>query len=193
MSYTKAHLISQEAVGNNARLVVLPEMWNCPYENSSFGQFAEDIDNKQSKSVDLLANLARQHAGLWIVRGQTFSSEGLQGLANTYFAVTIVGGSIPEVSEGKLYNTCCVFGPAGELIAKHRKVHLFDIDIPNNIRFMESDTLAPGNSGTLVDTGRLLTDANGDAIVCRRLLAKWNKEIALICRRCWPPWHWHML
>lgn len=36
--------------------------------------------------------------------------------------VTIVGGSIPERSGDKLYNTCCVFGTDGELKAKHRKV-----------------------------------------------------------------------
>ncbi len=36
--------------------------------------------------------------------------------------VTLVGGSIPERSADKLYNTCCVFGPDGKLLAKHRKV-----------------------------------------------------------------------
>lgn len=36
--------------------------------------------------------------------------------------VTIVGGSIPERSGDKLYNTCCVFGTDGQLKAKHRKV-----------------------------------------------------------------------
>lgn len=33
-----------------------------------------------------------------------------------------VSGSIPEEDEGRLYNTCAVFGPDGELILKHRKV-----------------------------------------------------------------------
>lgn len=31
-------------------------------------------------------------------------------------------GSIPEEDDGKLYNTCLVFDPSGELILKHRKV-----------------------------------------------------------------------
>lgn len=37
------------------------------------------------------------------------------------------------------------------------KVHLFDIDIPGGITFKESDTLTPGDDGTVVDTdcGRL--------------------------------------
>lgn len=36
--------------------------------------------------------------------------------------VTLVGGSIPELHDGKLYNTCCVYGPDGTLLATHRKV-----------------------------------------------------------------------
>jgi omega-amidase len=39
--------------------------------------------------------------------------------------LTIVGGSIPERSNGHLYNTCCVFDKDGELKAKHRKVYTF--------------------------------------------------------------------
>lgn len=34
----------------------------------------------------------------------------------------IVGGSIPEICDGKVYNTCTVWDPNGNLIAKHRKV-----------------------------------------------------------------------
>lgn len=73
----------------------------------------------------------------------------------------IIGGSIPEKHLDKLYNTLLVFNPAGELVAKHRKVlyyspfsqasckvHLFDINIPNKIKFMESEVLSPGNQLT---------------------------------------------
>jgi omega-amidase len=66
--------------------------------------------------------------------------------------LTIVGGSIPERSNGRLYNTCCVFDKDGELKAKHRKVHLFDIDIPGKITFKESDVLTAGDGPTIVDT-----------------------------------------
>ncbi len=36
--------------------------------------------------------------------------------------MTLVGGSIPETSDDKLYNTCCIYGPDGSLLGKHRKV-----------------------------------------------------------------------
>ena len=42
--------------------------------------------------------------------------------------------------------------PTGTIIAKHRKVHLFDIDVPGKITFKESDTLTAGDSPTTFDT-----------------------------------------
>lgn len=117
----------RSAAAKGASLVVLPEMWNCPYSNDSFPVYAEDIDAGTSPSVAMLAEAAAA-AG-----------------------ITLVGGSVPEVSKGKLYNTCCVFGKTGQLLAKHRKVHLFDIDIPGKITFKESNTLTPGEGPTVVD------------------------------------------
>jgi hypothetical protein len=32
----------------------------------------------------------------------------------------LIGGSVPERAGGKLYNTCCVFGPDGALLGRHR-------------------------------------------------------------------------
>lgn len=36
--------------------------------------------------------------------------------------IYLIGGSIPEKEGDKLYNTCPIFDPKGNLIAKHRKV-----------------------------------------------------------------------
>jgi omega-amidase len=65
----------------------------------------------------------------------------------------LVGGSIPELDPktNKYYNTSLTFSPSGKLLATHRKVHLFDIDIPGKITFRESDVLSPGNKITLLD------------------------------------------
>ena len=54
-------------------------------------------------------------------------------------------------STKKYHNTSLLFSPEGDLLATHRKVHLFDIDIPGKITFKESDVLSPGNKLTLVD------------------------------------------
>lgn len=71
--------------------------------------------------------------------------------------VVLVGGSIPEKSGSNLFNTCFIFGKSGQLLGRHRKTHLFDIDIPGKITFRESDTLTGGDSITVVDSelGRL--------------------------------------
>ena len=37
-------------------------------------------------------------------------------------SVYVIGGSIPERRNGKLYNTCTVWAPNGSLLAVHRKV-----------------------------------------------------------------------
>lgn len=125
----------EQAADAGAKLIVLPEMWNCPYSNDSFPVYAEDIDAGPgaSPSTAMLAEAARARK------------------------VTIVGGSVPERRGGKLYNTCCVYGPGGELLGKFSKVHLFDIDIPGKITFKESQTLTGGDSYLVVDTevGRL--------------------------------------
>ncbi|XP_047326044.1 omega-amidase, chloroplastic [Impatiens glandulifera] len=118
----------QEAAGKGARLVLLPEIWNSPYSNDSFPVYAEDIDAGSSPSTAMLSEVASQ------------------------LKIIIVGGSIPERCGDRLYNTCCVFDADGKLIAKHRKIHLFDIDIPGKITFIESKTLTAGETPTIVDT-----------------------------------------
>ncbi|KAM7507449.1 hypothetical protein LguiA_017902 [Lonicera macranthoides] len=120
----------EEAAEKGAQLVVLPEIWNSPYSNDSFPVYAEDIDagSDASPSTAMLSEVA------------------------SLLKITIVGGSIPERSRNKLYNTCCIFGTDGMLIAKHRKIHLFDIDIPGKISFQESKTLTAGETPTIVDT-----------------------------------------
>ncbi len=67
--------------------------------------------------------------------------------------VYLIGGSIPEKDDtGKVYNTCVAFGPDGAILAKHRKMHLFDIDVPGRITFKESDTLTAGSELAYFDT-----------------------------------------
>ena len=63
--------------------------------------------------------------------------------------VTIIGGSIPEYCDDKIYNTAMIVSGESERITKHRKVHLFDVNVPGGIKFQESETLSPGNSYTV--------------------------------------------
>ena len=46
-----------------------------------------------------------------------------------------------------------IFDKDGKMVTKHRKVHLFDIDIPGRITFKESKVLSGGNQITTFTTG----------------------------------------
>jgi omega-amidase len=71
--------------------------------------------------------------------------------------IWLIGGSIPEretdsTGKERIYNTCLVFNPLGDVVGKHRKVHLFDIDVPGKMTFKESDSLTAGGGPCIVDT-----------------------------------------
>ncbi|KAL9092562.1 MAG: hypothetical protein Q9165_004366 [Trypethelium subeluteriae] len=123
-----------EATGQGANVVVLPECFNSPYGTSFFPKYCEQLlpsppSETQSPSYHALSALAKE--------------------AKVY----LVGGSIPEHDPAtkKYYNTSLTFNPEGKLLDTHRKVHLFDIDIPGKISFHESEILSPGNKVTLID------------------------------------------
>ncbi|KAG2434562.1 hypothetical protein HYH02_012228 [Chlamydomonas schloesseri] len=56
-----------------------------------------------------------------------------------------------------IYNTHVVVDAGGNIAAAYRKIHLFDVDVPNGPLLMESRTTAPGSEALVVDTpaGRL--------------------------------------
>jgi deaminated glutathione amidase len=62
-------------------------------------------------------------------------------------------GSFNERSDepGRCFNTSVLFSPEGEILATYRKMHLFDIDIPE-ARFAESATCKPGDALVVVPT-----------------------------------------
>ena len=116
-----------KSIDKKVDLIILPEMFNCPYENEKFIEYAETEEN--SLTLKTISKLASEN--------------------ETY----ILAESIPEKDlENKIYNTSYFFNKKGEVIAKHRKMHLFDIDVKGKIYFKESDTLTAGNSITIAKT-----------------------------------------
>ena len=119
----RAARMVREAAQNGAEIVVLPEMFNCPYAEEYFKRYAET----GADAVRAMSGWAKENG------------------------VLLVGGSIVELSDGKLYNTCFVFDENGKQLARHRKAHLFDVDLPG-MRFLESATFAPGEAVTTFET-----------------------------------------
>ena len=115
----------RQAAEQGADMAVLPEMFCCPYENRCFRPYGEEAGGP---AQEMLSRTAAE-TGMYVV-----------------------GGSIPELADGKVYNTSFIYGPDGAQLARHRKVHLFDIDVKGGQRFKESDTLSPGNAITTFET-----------------------------------------
>ena len=129
------------AVAAGAELVVLPEMWNCPYANSSFGPYSE-----------LLPSTAFPCSPSTLDPSSSPTSLSLSSLASSH-SIWLIAGSIPERdADGRLYNSSLVLNPTGHFVAKHRKAHLFDISVPGQLTFKESDTLTAGSQLTTFDS-----------------------------------------
>ncbi|CAH0587886.1 unnamed protein product [Chrysodeixis includens] len=111
-----------KAKEKGAQLVALPEFFNSPYGTQYFKEYAEEIPCGPTSAALKCAAL---EAG-----------------------VCVVGGTIPECRRKKFYNTCTVWDEKGNLVTVHRKLHLFDIDIPGGIRFKESEVLTAGDEIT---------------------------------------------
>lgn len=120
-----AELLADPAL-QDIDLAILPEMFCCPYENKFFPEYAEP---EGGETWEKCSRLAADHG------------------------IYLVSGSMPERDEeGRIYNTSYVFDRKGHQIGKHRKMHLFDIDVKGGQYFKESDTLTPGDQVTVFDT-----------------------------------------
>lgn len=128
----KAIQMIKESKEQGADLAVLPEMFNCPYENEKFIEYAEELENSQT--LKEIAKIAKEEN------------------------IHVLAGSIPELERDdeneteSIYNTAVFFDNDGKQLGKHRKMHLFDIDVKGKIYFKESDTLSAGNEFTIIKT-----------------------------------------
>lgn len=116
----------EETMEKKPDLIMFGEMFCCSYDTAAFPKAAEE---EGGPLFDMLVGLAQKHH------------------------VYLAAGSVPEKDgEGHIYNTAYVFDREGKMIAKHRKMHLFDIDIRGGQYFKESDTLTAGDRCTVFDT-----------------------------------------
>ena len=115
----------EQVVKKGAQIVILPEIFNSPYDTKKFREYSEE---KNGKTWTFLSTMAKNNK------------------------IYLIGGSIPERENDKIYNTSFIFDSNGNQIARHRKMHLFDIDIKGGQSFKESESLTPGNSICVFNT-----------------------------------------
>jgi len=74
------------------------------------------------------------------------TSERLRELARQHQVYLLAGSFLEKSDEARSYNTSLLLSPQGEILAHYRKIHLFDVDIPGQVRVKESDTKKPGQA-----------------------------------------------
>lgn len=128
----RARRLVKRAAGRGAALVALPE--NCLYLRKEGRplEFTTEIDGPEVRELVRVASEGGCH---------------------------LLIGSIPEriPRSRRVFNTSLLFGRGGDLIARYRKIHLFDISIPGGVELFESKTVKAGDRVVVADTalGRL--------------------------------------
>ncbi len=115
----RALALVAQAADRGANLVGLPEMWEHigPAKQKTF---AGALDGPQLAPLRELA----AKRGIWLL-----------------------AGSIAErAPDGRIFNTATLLSPQGVIAASYRKLHLFDVEIPDGARYRESESVAPGDA-----------------------------------------------
>jgi deaminated glutathione amidase len=120
----------------------------------------EDRDDDLGRAAGLIAAAADDGADLVVLpelfaslgrnRAMRAAAEPLHGPTLAWAAerarthgIHLVAGSFVERDGDRLFNTSCLVGPDGALVASYRKVHLFDVGVPG-AETRESDTFSSG-------------------------------------------------
>ena len=129
-----AEKLISDVTGDNPDLVVLPECWT--YMDTDVSQIHAHAETfPEGIAYQTLKNLAQK------------------------YNITLHGGSMLEKDGDTYYNSTVVFNPKGEEIAKYRKIHLFNVDVPGGASYRESDTCSAGDD-------IVLYDCNGVTVGC---------------------------
>ena len=123
----RAEGLLAQAAAQGARLAVLPEYF-CLMGHSDTDKVRAREKPGSGPIQDFLSDAARRHK-LWIV-----------------------GGTLPlECPDpGRVLNTTLVFNPAGELVARYDKMHLFAFQRGTE-RYAEADSITPGTQPVAFD------------------------------------------
>ena len=123
----------RRAHARGAALVALPENFAlmASSEREKFAH-AEAIDStgQVGPVLSRLANLCRE------------------------LGIHLIAGGMPErgPDAAHVYNTCVLLGPDGAIRAAYRKIHLFDVAIPDGAVYRESATVSPGAAPVIAET-----------------------------------------
>jgi deaminated glutathione amidase len=116
-----------EAVSRGAQFVALPENVDLIAAHGVKVEAAEPLDGPTFR---LFSEAARER-NIWLL-----------------------AGTVAEISPiaGRARNTSVLFNPRGDRVAVYRKIHLFDVDLPDGSSFRESQHVEGGTETVVADT-----------------------------------------
>jgi predicted amidohydrolase len=109
----------REAAAGGTDLAALPEYFSYLGTSRRRAELAEPVPGP---TTDRVAALARE-LGIWVL-----------------------GGSVLERDDSGVYDTSVLFDRTGEVVARYRKIHLYDVDLPGQPPIRESATITPGDA-----------------------------------------------
>jgi predicted amidohydrolase len=135
------------AASRGVELLLLPELWSCGYDPERLARDARaDAEPLTGPRALRLADAARDHA------------------------MYLAAGSVPELAgDGSVYDTAIVFDPRGDLVAWHRKAHLYPPTLEPSV-FTPGDRLTTFRDATLGTVG-VVVGFDGDFPEVARALA----------------------
>jgi predicted amidohydrolase len=129
----------REAAGAGAVLVGLPE---------NFAYLGGDQDHRLAIAEDVPAPGPGPAEVGPILRAMVELARGA--------GVWLLLGGFPERAAGsRIRNSAILLGPEGQIVARYRKIHLFDVDLAEMAggkRFRESDAIEPGAEVVVAET-----------------------------------------
>ena len=84
--------------------------------------------------------LKKQHAEPLL---KSFWLERVAGLAHELNIHIHIGSCLEKEGE-RIFNTAVVIDPHEQIIARYRKIHLFDVEVPDGKSYFESSVFSPG-------------------------------------------------
>ena len=122
-----AETLVRKLAGEGAELVMLPEHFSFIGPDHQKPRMAEPLDS--SPSLEMIRSCAAE------------------------LKIHIHLGSFLEKDGDKVFNTAVVVDSSGEVIARYRKIHLFDVEVPGGKTYLESDTISPGQQTAIFAIG----------------------------------------